>query len=173
MTYTTFDNIKLDLVTNVKRSQRVQRIQFGDGYTQVLSDGLNSEMETWSCKTVALTNEEIFSTESFLLSKKGNPISWTPPYNTKNFSRPFESGKLILGYNNLSSVALAGYTRPSNYTANLATGVLTSVTIANDTVVDVTLSRAPGDYLIQGGWSINLISPIYSTIEFELVRVYV
>ena len=91
MTYTTFDNIKLDLVTNVKRSQRVQRIQFGDGYTQVLSDGLNSEMETWSCKTVALTNEEIFSTESFLLSKKVTPSVGRLPITQRIFRAPLKA----------------------------------------------------------------------------------
>jgi len=173
MTYMAFDDIKLDLSSTVRRSQRIQRMQFGDGYSQVLTDGLNIESETWDCKTIPLTNEEAFSIESFFLSKKGQPITWTAPFDTKSFSRPFEAGQLILGYTNISSLTLTGYTRPTNYTANLVTGDLTSVTIANGTVVYIELTLAARSFLLGSGWTITPVSPEYSTIQFEMRKVYV
>lgn len=173
MTYMAFDDIKLDLSSTVRRNQRIQRVQFGDGYSQVLTDGLNIEQETWDCKTIPLTNEEAFSIESFLLSKKGQAITWTPPFNTKTFSRPFESGQLLLGYTNLSALTLTGYTRPTNYTANLVTGLLTSVTIPDDTVVEIELTLAARTFLLGSGWTITPVSPQYATLQFEMRRVYV
>ena len=173
MTYMAFDDIKLDLSSTVRRNQRVQRVQFGDGYSQVLTDGLNIEQEIWDCKTIPLTNDEAFSIESFLLSKKGQAITWTPPFNTKTFSRPFESNQLLLGYTNLSALTLTGYTRPTNYTANLVTGVLTSVTIANGTVVDIELTLSARTFLLGSGWTLTPVSPEYSTLQFEMRRVYI
>lgn len=173
MTYMSFNDIKLDLSSTVRRSQRTQAANFGDGYSQILTDGLNSQQEIWQCKTIALTNEEIFSLESFLLSQKGQAFEWTPPFDTKTFSRPFAAGILNLGYTDISSLALTGYTRPTDYTANLATGLLTSVTISNGTVVEITLTLDPRDFILSQGWSITPVSPAYATLDFELKRVYV
>jgi phage-related protein len=80
MTYMAFSDIKLDLRTTQRRAQRIQRVQFGDGYSQVLTDGLNQDSEVWECTTIPLTNEEAFSVESYLLSTKGQPITWSPPF---------------------------------------------------------------------------------------------
>ena len=92
---------------------------------------------------------------------------------TKNLQRPFQSGILDLGYDNIASLTLAGYTRPTNYTANLATGRLTSVTIANGTVVDVTLTLAARNYILSNGWEMIPASSGYMVVSFELVRIYV
>lgn len=173
MTYVNFNDIKLDLVTSVTRNHRTQFASFGDGYSQVLTDGLNSQQEAWRCKTIALTNEEIYSLESYLLSLQGAAIEWTPPFNTKTFSRPFANGVLNVGYTDISSLSLDGYTRPTNYTANLATGLLTSVDIANGTVVEITLSLNARNFVLTGGWTITPVSPAYAILEFELKRVYV
>ena len=45
MTYLAFDDIKLERTTQVRTTSRIQRAQFGDGYSQVLSDGLNQNIE--------------------------------------------------------------------------------------------------------------------------------
>lgn len=175
MTYLAFNDIKLDFATSAKRRTRVQRAQFGDGYSQVLTDGINSDIEQWDCVSSVLTNEEADSIESYLLSLRGVPIPWTPPRNTKVFSRPFESGQLKLGYTNIASgtLVLTGYTRPADYTANLVTGVLTSVTIPNGTVVEVTLEQAAKNYLLNDGWTFELVTPIYSRLKFSLTQVYI
>jgi phage-related protein len=173
MAYINFDDIPLVMATPVRRTQRRQLINFGDGYSQILTDGLNIDQERWQCETPPLPYSSAYSIESFLLSKKGQQISWTPPLATKNFQRPFASGVLDLGYDNISSLTLAGYTRPTNYTANLATGLLTSVTISNGTVVDITLTLAARDYILAGGWEMTPVSSAYMKVSFELVRIYV
>ena len=173
MTYLAFNDIKLERTTSVKTTSRVQRAQFGDGYSQVLTDGLNTDVERWDCTTGLLTNEEAYSIESFLLSQKGQAISWISPLNTKTFSRPFASGKLNLGYTNLSALTLTGYTTPSNYTVNLVTGVVTSVDIANGTLVPITLTLAARNYLLDDGWTLTPETPAYARLKFGLTQVYV
>lgn len=173
MAYVDFDSIPLVMATPVRRTQRRQLINFGDGYSQLLTDGLNIDQERWQCETPPLPYSSAYSVESYLLSKRGQAIRWTPPLAIKNFQRPFAAGVLNLGYDNISSLTLAGYTRPTNYTANLATGLLTSVTIANGTVVDVTLTLAARDYILAGGWEMTPVSSGYMKVSFELVRIYV
>lgn len=173
MAYIQFNDIPLDPSLTQQRSQRVQRAQFGDGYSQVLTDGLNAEQETWQCQTPPLTFPEINSIESFLLEQKGQAILWTPPFSTKTFSKPFTSGTLSLGYTNLSSLTLTGYTSPGNYTANLATGILTSVNIANGTAIPITLALAARNFLLSSGWTITNLSSAYARLSFSLTRVYI
>lgn len=173
MAYIQFNDIPLDQSLTQERSQRVQRAQFGDGYSQVLTDGLNAEQETWQCQTPPLTYPEINSIESFLLEQKGQAISWTPPFSTKTFSKPFASGKLNLGYTNLSALTLTGYTTPSNYSVNLVTGVVTSVDISDGTLVSISLTLAAKNFLLSDGWTINTLSSAYARLSFSLTRVYV
>lgn len=173
MAYIQFNDIPLDPSLTQQRSQRVQRAQFGDGYSQVLTDGLNAEQETWQCQTPPLTYAEVNSIESFLLEQKGQAISWIPPFSTKTFSKPFASGQLKLGYMNLSALTLTGYTRPTNYTANLVTGVLTSVDIADGTAIPISLILAAKNFLLSDGWTISTLSSAYARLSFSLTRVYV
>ena len=173
MSYIQFNDIPLDPSLTQQRSQRVQRAQFGDGYSQILTDGLNAEQETWQCQTPPLTYPEINSIESFLLEQKGQAISWIPPLSTKTFSKPFASGKLNLGYTNLSALTLTGYTRPTNYTANLVTGVLTSENIGDGTAIPISLTLAAKNFLLSDGWTINTLSSAYARLSFSLTRVYV
>lgn len=173
MAYIQFNDIPLDPSLTQERSQRVQRAQFGDGYSQVLTDGLNAEQETWQCQTPPLTYPEINSIESFLLEQKGQAISWTPPLSTKTFSKPFASGKLNLGYTNLSALTLTGYTTPSNYSVNLVTGVVTSVDIADGTAIPISLTLAAKNFLLSDGWRISTLSSAYARLSFSLTRVYV
>jgi phage-related protein len=173
MAYIQFNDIPLDPSLTQQRSQRVQRAQFGDGYSQVLTDGLNAEQETWQCQTPPLTYPEINSIESFFLEQKGQAIYWIPPFSTKTFSKPFASGKLNLGYTNLSALTLTGYTKPTNYTANLVTGVLTSVDIADGTAIPISLTLAAKNFLLSDGWTINTLSSAYARLSFSLTRVYV
>ena len=173
MTHIAFNDIPLDQSLTQRRSQRVQRAQFGDGYSQVLTDGVNAEQETWQCQTPPLTFPQINSLESFFLEQKGQAIAWTPPYSTKTFSKPFTSGKLVLGYTNLSSLTLTGFSSPGNYTVNLVTGVATSVDISNGVNIPISLTLAPRNFLLSGGWTINTIDSAYARLSFELTRIYI
>lgn len=171
--YITLNDMPVALDTSVTRTARVQRIQLGDGYSQILTDGLNAQLESWRCKTGPLTEEDAYGIESYLLRKKGQAFDWTPPNASKAFTAQFESGILDLGFTKLSSLLLAGYTRPTNYTANLATGVLSSVTIPNFSNVSVSLVLAPRSYVLDDGWQFDFISCSYYSLSFTLTQIYV
>lgn len=174
MAYIAFNDIPLAHATPaVKRSQRRQQAAFGDGYSQLLTDGLNVDREVWQCETSPMPYADAYSIESYLLTLRGSAVEWTAPMSTKTFQRPFASGTLDLGYDNISSLALSGYTRPANYTANLTTGLLTSVTIADGTTVDITLTLSDRKYVLQDGWRMTPVSASFMTISFALERVYV
>jgi phage-related protein len=171
--YINLNNAEIALDTTVKRTTRSQRAQFGDGYSQVLTDGLNNQLERWSCTTGPLFENEVYGIESYLLRQRGRAFSWVAPNSTKTFTAQFEGGTLDLGYDNIQTLAIAGETRPANYTANLATGICTSVDIANLTDVEVTLTLAARNYIISDGWQFSFISNKYFTLSFELQQVYV
>jgi phage-related protein len=173
MSFLTFDDLKLTFNSRVKRSKRFQRSTFGDGYSQVVGDGLNAEKETWTCQTPAVTEMEAFSIESALKKYADSAITWTPPDATKTFESQFAAGAMTLGYTNLQSLSLSGYTRPTNYTANLVTGILTSITIPNNVAIKITLTENPKQYLLRDGWELSYIAPKVYQISFELERIYV
>jgi len=172
MTFLDLDDLRLTFDSKVKRSKRFQRVTFGDGYSQILGDGLNAERESWSCITPVMSGIEAFSIEAYLKRYADTALNWSPPDSTKTFNTKFTSGTAILGYTNISTLDLAGYTRPSNYTANLASGVLTSVTIPNNLRVTVTLTESPKKYLLRDGWELNYIAPDLYQITFDLERFY-
>lgn len=172
MSYLTFNDIPLTTESSVKRNKRFQRAVFGDGYSQIMGDGLNTEKEIWTCRTDVLESTDAFTIEALLKRSADTAISWSPPDSTKSFVAQFAAGTLTLGYTNLSSLALTGYTRPTNYTANLVSGVLTSVTIANSVPVTVTLTENPKNYLLRDGWQLSYVSCNRYEIAFELERIY-
>ena len=171
--YINLNNMNVALETSVRRGVRSQRVQFGDGYSQVLTDGINSQSEIWECSTGPLALEDAYGIESYLYRQAGQAFPWVPPDATKTFTAQFQSGQLDLGFRNLSTLSLDGYLRPTNYTANLATGLLTSVDIANLTDVEVTLTLNAKNYILEQGWQLNYISPVIVSLTFALKQVYV
>jgi len=171
--YINLNNMNVALETSVRRGVRAQRVQFGDGYSQILTDGINSQSEVWECSTGPLALEDAYGIESYLYRQAGRAFLWTPPDATKTFDAQFEDGELDLGYRNISTLALDGYTRPTNYTANLATGLLTSVDIDDLTDVQVTLTLNSRNYILEQGWQFNYISPVIARLSFALRQVYV
>lgn len=173
MSFLTFNDLTLTFDTTVRRSKRFQRVTFGDGYSQILGDGLNAEKETWSCVTPPMSGFDAFSVESYLKQYADTSITWSPPDSTKTFQGQFTGGTLELGYTNLSALDLAGYTRPTDYTANLTSGILTSVTIPNSRPVRITLTENAKQYLLREGWQLNYVAPDIYQITFDLERIYV
>jgi len=171
--YITLNNMPVALQTSVIRGVRAQRVQFGDGYSQVLTDGLNAQAEAWECLTGPLALEDAYGIESYLYRQAGQAFPWTPPDATKTFDAQFQAGELDLGYKEISTLALAGYSRPTNYTANLATGLLTSVDIPDSTDVEVTLTLDSRNYVLEQGWQMSYISPVIVQLSFTLRQVYV
>jgi phage-related protein len=58
---------------------RVNLVQFGDGYEQRGTDGLNTNMETWTVTFVRIP-ETIRTIDSFLKARNGvEAFNWTTP----------------------------------------------------------------------------------------------
>jgi len=171
--YINLNNMNVALETSVRRGVRAQRVQFGDGYSQILTDGINSQSEVWECSTGPLDLEDAYGIESYLYRQAGRAFRWTPTDATKTFDAQFGDGELDLCYRDISTLALDGYTRPTNYTANLATGLLTSVDIDDLTDVQVTLTLNSRNYIVEQGWQFNYISPVIARLSFALRQVYV
>lgn len=172
MSFLELDDLRLTFDTKVKRTKRSQRISFGDGYSQIFTDGLNSQREVWSCITPAMEGFEAFSIEAYLNRNADTSVQWSPPDSTKTFGIEFIAGSATLGYTNLSALTLQNYTRPTNYTANLVTGVLTSVNIPNSVPVKATITEQPKTYMIRDGWELTYIAPDVYSLSFELERIY-
>lgn len=58
---------------------RVLKNEFGDGYEQVVPDGINTVRESLSVKWSGLTSSEAESIESFFTSQAAASFTWTPP----------------------------------------------------------------------------------------------
>lgn len=172
MNFLDLDDLRLTFNTKVKRSKRSQRFSFGDGYSQILTDGLNSQREIWSCETPAMESDEAFSIEAYLNRYADTSIQWSPPDSTKTFNIQFAAGTTYLGYTNISTLTLENYTRPTNYTANLVTGLLTSVNIPNGVFVKATITEEPKQFTLRDGWELQYIAPGLYAITFDLERVY-
>ena len=60
-------------------TQRVRTAQFGDGYAQVVADGLNVEQQSWPV-TFGGTEDEVQPIRNFLRRHKGSKaFLWAPP----------------------------------------------------------------------------------------------
>lgn len=171
--YTSLDSIPISGDSTVKRTMRVQRAQFGDGYSQTMTDGLNAQIESWTLKTGPLTELQASGIEAYFWRTKGQAFSWTPPNSTKTFEAQFIGGTLDLGWNRLDSLSLDGYARPTDYTANLATGVLTSVTIADGLDVTVELTLSPRTFMLESGWERISAGRDIWILSFNVREVYI
>lgn len=167
------DDIRLSIEATSSKGLRLNVASFGDGYQQTALDGLNNQLERWFCTTVPMSANEAWGLESFIISTNGQPFLWTPPDANKTFRKKVSGGQIVLGYNNLASVTLDGYTDPTDYTVNLVTGVVSSVTIANDVAVVVNAVLTPRYYQPTSEWTTTELAPDKYVISFELKRVYV
>lgn len=120
-----------------------------------------------------MSANEAWGLESFILRTQGQPFLWTPPDASKAFKAVVSQGRLRLGYTDLASVSLRGYTNPTDYTVNLSTGVITSVTIPEGGEVEVSLRLAPRYYQPAGEWTTSELGNGLYVISFELKRVYI
>jgi len=83
-----------------KSTFRVLSAQFGDGYTQEVGDGINTETRSWPLEFVGYA-EQIQPIRDFLRQHQGfKPFLWTPPmesapslFVTRGFSLQHMGGK--------------------------------------------------------------------------------
>ncbi len=92
---TTFPSISASIGTNKDKEYNVKEANFGDGYQQVVTVGLNNIKERWNVKFNNISNTDADTIETFIDARKGaEPFNWTPPnegsakqYRHKNFKR--------------------------------------------------------------------------------------
>ncbi|MDR5801511.1 phage tail protein [Caballeronia sp. LZ001] len=66
---------------------RVHTVQFGDGYSQALADGVRNVTESWPLRFVG-DGQEIGAIRAFLEATRGSaPFYWTPPLRTRGLFR--------------------------------------------------------------------------------------
>lgn len=68
-------------------SLRVRSAQFGDGYKQVVADGIHNKVQTWPMKFTG-TKARIQEIQDFLDQHAGyKSFHWTPPLGTQGLYR--------------------------------------------------------------------------------------
>ena len=181
MTLLLFNDIPLSQATTRKSSHRYRRAQFGDGYSQVVTDGVNAVKESWNLVTVPITEDQWSSLESYLLARKGQVIPWGQPYRNRSFHKAVVSGEIELGFQEVSTVALTDLASNTPYasgayTLNNRTGLVTidnSSVIPNGTTVGIALTLENGNYVIDDGWDLTIVSGNFVQLSLKLERVYV
>jgi phage-related protein len=67
---------------SVSKKLRVKEIEFGDGYRNVIGDGINQDIEEWNLEFVPMDSTTALTLEGLLknsLNGTANYLSWTPP----------------------------------------------------------------------------------------------
>lgn len=69
-----------------KTSQpKIRQVQFGDGYVQRLTFGLNQDLKTWNL-TFEVSETDADTIETFLEARGGSEyFTWTPPDETTSY----------------------------------------------------------------------------------------
>jgi phage-related protein len=69
-----------DFSLTKKSEPNVRTVQYGDGYSQRLTYGLNQNPKVWDLKWTAKTNADADAIEAFFDARKGSEsFDWTPP----------------------------------------------------------------------------------------------
>jgi len=64
--------LEVEYGLTVKRGTRLRRISFGDGYEQVVPDGLNSDLREYDIRTTPLTDEQADALDQDLADLQGD-----------------------------------------------------------------------------------------------------
>ena len=83
-------------------SQNINEARFGDGYTQLSSNGINNNSETWELTYIG-EKEEIVKVRTFLNSHIIHSFKWINPYGeeklyrvvNKSIESEFVGGKVV------------------------------------------------------------------------------
>lgn len=79
--------VGISFSSSVTKLYRNLRNDFGDGYSQITGDGINSVREVWNLSWDTLTDAQADTIEAFLDAQGGIPFNWeTPRGETKRFS---------------------------------------------------------------------------------------
>lgn len=63
--------------------ERNLKAQFGDGYVQIMGDGINTSVDVWPLTFSKDIAEALLIRKFILEHKERTPFYWTPPYETE------------------------------------------------------------------------------------------
>lgn len=86
-------------------SRRVITAQFGDGYSQRNTDGLNTSPRTFTAQWDILASTDADTYEAFFDAHSVTPFLWTPPL--ESVLRKWIAGNSTRGYVGASTVTFA------------------------------------------------------------------
>lgn len=64
--------LEVEYGLTVRRGTRVRRVQFGDGYEQVVPDGVNTDIREYDIKTVPITDSQAEALDEDLAALGGD-----------------------------------------------------------------------------------------------------
>ena len=101
----TFPDIKVDYGASKKANPRVRAIQFGSGYSQRATFGLNRDPKVWSLTWRLRTATDSNTIEDFLEARGGvESFSWTPPDDTSSYKWICKEWQKSFPYPNLFDI---------------------------------------------------------------------
>ena len=89
-----------------KRSKpRVRTVEFGSGYSQRVTFGINQDPKVWTLSFENRTSTEADNIEDFLEARKGvESFNWSPPDDTDTYRWICREWQKTLPYSNLFTI---------------------------------------------------------------------
>ena len=82
----TFPSIVPDYGASKASKPNVKNVQFGDGYSQRLRYGLNTDLKSWTLTWQNITEANTDTIETFLEARGGaEHFDWSPPDETETY----------------------------------------------------------------------------------------
>ena len=105
MAATTFSYRQPDYGASKKAQPRVNSAQFGSGYSQRSTFGINNDLKTWDLTWENLTLAEANDIEDFLEARGGvQAFNWSPPDETNTYVWICKAWTKTLPYSNLFNI---------------------------------------------------------------------
>lgn len=102
----TFPSIAPDHGASKKSAPRVRQVEFGSGYSQRATFGINQDPKVWTLKWDNRTAADANSIEDFLEARGGvESFSWSPPDETATYKWICKNWSKSMPYSNMFNIA--------------------------------------------------------------------
>lgn len=139
--------------SDLTEDPKVRGTQLGDGYTQVMSDGLNPILRRYRLVFSSLTDATLAEIRTFMRLRAGaDPFDWTPPAPDATKGRWLNTGpKTSMAGFDYSSLVLEFQEQPRASLATVA-GSLDTGTVARGNPVVATLTVKDASGIVVEDW---------------------
>ncbi len=98
-------NFTPDYGATKKSKPRVRAVEFGSGYSQRLTFGINQDPKVWTLSFENRSSTEANNIETFLELRKGvESFNWSPPDDTDTYKWICREWQKTLPYSNLFTI---------------------------------------------------------------------